>query len=83
MDEILCTIKLFGGPFVPHGYMECNGQLLFVEQYQAVYAILGNRYGEHWDKVRGKMSFGLPKLTPPNEHMKYIICVEGVFPERY
>lgn len=83
MDEILGTIKLYAGNFVPRGYMECNGQLLFVEQYQAVYALLGNTYGGDWNTARGKMTFGLPKLTPPDEHMKYIICVEGVFPDRY
>lgn len=81
MDEILCTIKLFGGNFIPRGYMECNGQLLSVQQYQAVYALLGNTYG---GSIQGReMTFGLPKLTPPDEHMKYIICVEGVFPDRY
>jgi microcystin-dependent protein len=79
MDEILCTIKLFSGPFIPRGYMECNGQLLSVHSYQAVYALLSNTYGGNIQD----MTFGLPKLTPPDEHMKYIICVEGVFPDRY
>jgi microcystin-dependent protein len=79
MDEILSTIKLFGGNFIPRGYMECNGQLLSVHSYQAVYALLGNTYGGSIQE----MTFGLPKLTPPDEHMKYIICVEGVFPDRW
>ena len=81
MDEILCTIKLFCGPFVPRGYKECNGQSLYVEQYQDVYVIIGSTYGEGWDTARGMMTFALPNLTPPNEHMKYIICVEGIFPD--
>lgn len=75
MDELLCTVKLFSGIFVPRGYMECNGQLLPVNQYQAVYALLGNRYGGNYPST-----FALPKLTPPIEGVKYIICVEGVFP---
>ena len=79
MDEILCTVKLFGGNFIPSGYMECNGQLLPVNQYQAVYALLGNQYGGNLQQN----TFGLPKLTPPDEHMKYIICVEGLFPDRW
>ncbi len=79
MDEILCTIKLYGGNFIPRGYMECNGQLLGVQQYQAVYALLGNVYGGNIQQ----MTFALPKLTPPEENMKYIICVEGVFPNRW
>jgi microcystin-dependent protein len=79
MDEILCTIKLFGGPFIPRGYLECNGQSITVNQYQAVYALLGNQYGGNLQQG----TFALPKLTPPDEHTKYIICVEGVFPNRW
>lgn len=78
MDEILCTVKLFSGPFIPRGYKECNGQLLGVMRYQAVYALIGNTYGGNINEG----SFGLPKLTPPDENMKYIMCVEGVFPDR-
>ena len=79
MDEILCTIKLFGGNFIPRGYMECNGQLLTVNEHQAVYALLGNTYGGSIQQN----TFALPKLTSPDEHMKYIIWVEGVFPNRW
>lgn len=78
MDEILCTIKLFGGNFVPRGFMECNGQELPINPNQAIYSLLGNTYGGSLQS----MTFNLPKLTPPNEHMKYIICVEGVYPDR-
>ncbi len=79
MEELIGVIKLFAGEhFVPQGYMECNGQLLPVNQYQALYSILGNTYG---GDIRA-MTFGLPKLTSPDEHMKYIICVEGVYPPR-
>ena len=79
MEELIGVIKLFGGNFAPQGFMECNGQLLPVTQYQAVYALLGNQYGGNLQQN----TFGLPKLTPPDEHMKYIICVEGVFPDRW
>jgi microcystin-dependent protein len=78
MDELIGVTKLFAGIFPPQGYMECNGQLLPINQYQAVYAILGNRFGGDYQS----MTFALPKLTPPDVNMKYIICVEGVFPTR-
>ena len=45
---------------------------------EALYSILGTTYGGN-----GKIQFGLPKLTPPDESMKYIICVQGVYPPRY
>lgn len=78
MEEILGTIKLYGGNFVPRGYLECNGQLLPVNPNQALYSILGNDYGGNIQSL----TFALPKLTPPDEHMRYIICVEGMYPQR-
>jgi len=78
MDELIGVVKLFGGNFTPQGFMECNGQLLPVNNYQALYSILGNTYGGNYQS----MTFALPKLTPPNENMKYIMCVEGIYPSR-
>jgi microcystin-dependent protein len=78
MEELIGVIKLFGGNFAPQGFMECNGQLLPVNQYQALYSLLGNTYGGNIQS----MTFALPKLTPPNESMKYIMCVEGIYPPR-
>ncbi len=78
MDELLGVIKLFGGDFAPQGYLECNGQLLPVNNYQALYSILGNTYGGNIQSL----TFALPKLTPPDQSMKYIMCVEGVYPSR-
>lgn len=78
MEELLGTIKLFGGNFVPQGYLECNGQLLPISRNEALYTLLGDSYGGSAQTN----SFGLPKLTPPNESMRYIICVEGLYPSR-
>ena len=78
MEEYLGIIKLFGGNFVPQGYLECNGQLLPIMQNQALYSLLGNEYGGSPQSN----SFGLPKLTPPDEHMRYIVCVDGMYPQR-
>lgn len=76
MDEILCVVKLFAGNFVPVGFMECKGQLLSIVQYQAVYSILGNVYGGD-----GRSNFALPKIEAP-QGMRYIICTEGIYPQR-
>jgi microcystin-dependent protein len=77
MDELIGVIKLFGGNFIPQGYMECNGQLLNLQQYVALFSIISTTYGGN-----GQTNFALPKLTPPDEKMKYIICVEGMYPNR-
>ncbi len=76
MDELMGTIKLFAGNFVPRGYLECNGAELPVVQYQALFAIVGNAFGG--DGRKG--TFALPKLSAPAG--RYIICVEGIFPVR-
>jgi microcystin-dependent protein len=76
-EELIGVIKLFSGNFIPQGYMECNGQLLLVQQNVVIFSILGTTYGGN-----GQTNFALPKLTPPNESMKYIICVQGLYPPR-
>jgi microcystin-dependent protein len=76
-EELVGSIKLFAGSFIPEGYMECNGQLLPVQPNVVIYSILGTTYGGN-----GSVDFALPKLTPPHESMKYIINVRGIYPSR-
>lgn len=51
------TIKLFAGSFAPVGYFTCEGQLLSIANYTALYAILGTTYGGD-----GITTFKLPDL---------------------
>lgn len=57
MQELLGTIKLFGGVFTPKNYMTCEGQLLSIAQNQALFSILGTTYGGN-----GTTNFALPDL---------------------
>jgi len=41
----LGQISLFSADFAPEGWAFANGQLIPVNQYSALFAILGNRYG--------------------------------------
>ena len=50
-------IRMFAGDYAPRGWLLCNGQLLQIQQYQPLYAIIGNRYGGD-----GRTTFGLPDL---------------------
>lgn len=50
-------IKAFGFGFAPRDYAACNGQLLPIQQYQALYSLLGVQYGGN-----GQTNFGLPNL---------------------
>jgi microcystin-dependent protein len=48
---------MFAGNFAPKNWAFCNGQLLPVAQYPALFQILSNTYGGD-----GKTTFGLPNL---------------------
>lgn len=50
-------IKLFAGNFNPRGWMFCNGALLSISQYTALFSLLGTNYGGN-----GQTTFGLPDL---------------------
>ena len=57
MDEMIGIIKIFAGTYAPQGWMFCQGQELPIQQYAALYSILGTTYGGN-----GQTTFALPDL---------------------
>jgi microcystin-dependent protein len=57
MDPYLGEIRMVGFNFAPVGWMLCNGQLLPISQYQALFSLLGTTYGGN-----GTTTFALPDL---------------------
>lgn len=57
MDAFIGEIRMFGGNFAPHSWMFCNGQILSIAEYQALFALLGTTYGGD-----GVSTFALPDL---------------------
>ncbi len=57
MDPFIGQIIMFGGNFAPRGWALCDGQLLQISQFQALFSILGTTYGGD-----GRTTFGLPDL---------------------
>jgi microcystin-dependent protein len=57
VDPFIGEIRLFAGTYAPRGWAHCHGQLLPIQQYQAVFSILGTTYGGD-----GRQSFALPDL---------------------
>jgi microcystin-dependent protein len=53
----LCEIRIVSFNFPPKGWAFCNGQLLPINQNQAIFSILGTTYGGD-----GRVNFGLPNL---------------------
>ena len=56
-EPFLAEIKMFGGNFAPRGYALCDGQLLPISQYSALFSLLGTTYGGD-----GRTTFALPDL---------------------
>lgn len=56
-EPYISEIRIFSFDFAPRGWALCNGQLLPINQYQALYALLGKTYGGD-----GQTNFALPNL---------------------
>jgi len=57
MDPFIGEIRIFTGSFAPVGWFLCQGQLLPISSYQALFAIIGTTYGGN-----GTTNFQLPDL---------------------
>ncbi len=57
MDEYIGVIKMFIGDFAPQEYLICDGRSLAINQYTALYSVIGIRYGGN-----GSTTFNLPDL---------------------
>lgn len=56
-DQFLSEIRLMSFGFAPKGWALCNGQLLPINQNQALFSLLGTNYGGD-----GRVNFALPNL---------------------
>src|SRR3954469_1034175 len=56
-EPFLSEIKVVSFNFPPKGWALCNGQLLPINQNQALFALLGTTYGGN-----GQTNFALPNL---------------------
>lgn len=58
MDSYMGMIMPFAGNFAPRQWAFCNGQLMNVAQYTALFSLLGTTYGGN-----GQTTFALPNLN--------------------
>jgi microcystin-dependent protein len=56
-QPFLAQVEIFSFNFAPKGWAQCNGQLLPINQNQALFSLLGTTYGGD-----GRVNFGLPDL---------------------
>jgi microcystin-dependent protein len=70
-------IKLFAGDFAPQGWALCDGSVLAIAQNQALFAVLGTKYGGNGfsdfmlPNLAGVQNSGEPAVT------NYLIEVQG------
>ncbi|MCB0651636.1 MAG: tail fiber protein [Saprospiraceae bacterium] len=57
MNPFLGQIQAFGCGFAPRGWATCDGQLLSINNYSALFSLLGTTFGGD-----GRSTFGLPDL---------------------
>src|SRR6218665_1589173 len=57
IEPYLGNVSIFSGNFAPRAWMFCQGQLLAIAQYDALFALLGTTYGGD-----GQTTFALPDL---------------------
>ena len=56
-EPFLSEIRIFSFNFAPRGWALCNGQLLPINQNQALFSLLGTTFGGD-----GRVNFALPDL---------------------
>lgn len=56
-EPFLGQIAIFGFNFAPRQWAQCDGQILPISQYQALFSLLGTTYGGD-----GETTFALPDL---------------------
>src|SRR5262249_21674050 len=57
MDPFLGEIRMFAGAYAPENWLLCDGSLQSINQYQALFTLLGTAFG-----VNGTSTVGLPDL---------------------
>lgn len=78
-ESYIGAIVLVAFNFAPQNWAFCQGQLLPINEYQALFSLLGTTYGGD-----GQTNFALPKLDAGalQSGLNYMICLNGIYPSR-
>jgi microcystin-dependent protein len=89
-DSLLGSIGTFAGSFAPHGWSNCDGKLLSISQFNALFSVLGTTYGGD-----GIKTFAVPDMRPTikdpargvirvdwTDTPRNCICLYGIYPSR-
>lgn len=76
-DPFLGEIRAFGFGFAPRNWALCNGQVLTIQQNQALYSLIGVQYGGNGTTnfalpdLRGRTAVGAAESGPPTSLTRY------------
>lgn len=74
-EPFLAEIRVFSFQFAPRGWFACEGQLLPISQYTALFSLIGTFYGGD-----GRSTFGLPDFrgrTPIHQGNNFVVGQQG------
>ena len=80
-EAFLGEIRIFASSYCPKSYAEAQGQLLPINQNQALFSLLGTSYGGD-----GRVNFALPTAKPiftvDGKLLRQCIALTGIFPSQ-
>jgi len=81
MEFYIGQICMFPWSWAPRGWLKCDGQLLPISQYSALYSLIGIEFGGD-----GRKTFALPKMPPMKTEdggdVAYFVNMTGIYPSR-
>lgn len=75
MDVFIGTVMPFPYNFVPRGWLACNGQILPIVSYTALFSLIGTYYGGN-----GQTNFALPHLNTTSNQVIRVAAGQGTGP---
>ena len=77
MEGYVGEIRMVGFSYDPRCWVACDGRRLNVKGNEPLFALIGCNYGGDWSTY-----FNVPKIDSPMKGLHYVICVNGMWPER-
>ena len=74
MTPMISQISLFAFNFPPAGWMFCDGALLPISENDALFMLIGNKFGGD-----GQETFAVPNIPPPAPNLHYCMSLFGTF----
>ncbi len=74
-EPFIGEIATFPYNFCPRGWAETDGRLLQINEYTALFSLIGTQFGGD-----GRTTFALPLIKSPG--LKHCIAVQGIYPSR-